>query len=320
MPCHNEAKKYPTLGGPHAMFTFEAEQEVYDISGVKLGGQPGEHATAMVGSIFYKGDPLNKDPKTGEFDPEGAREAIHTVEELSDQTGNPAILDVIGDSPEALIKHVDFVAEECELPMFMDGPTPTIRSEAAKHVGEIGLQDRVIYNSIESSTKQVDIEIEAIRDANIKAAVLLSIDTRNLTLQGRLDALEENLEVAEKAGIEMPMVDPAVIDIPDSGFAARAIYEIKNRYGIPAGCSPHNEVIRWEMNNPLSPDSKLLRQAVANSSIIFFGADFNLYGTIHSAPEMYEVVSIADAYVGYGAQMGEMRRPSSDHPLYRIFR
>jgi tetrahydromethanopterin S-methyltransferase subunit H len=302
------------------MFTFEAEQDVYEISGVKVGGQPGEHPTAMVGSIFYKGDDLLEDPQTGEFDPEGAREAIREVERLSDRTGNPAILDVIGDSPEALIKHVDFVADECDLPMFMDGPTPGIRSEAAKHVGEVGLQDRVIYNSIESSTKEVDIEIEAIRNAGIDAAVLLSIDTRNLTLQGRFDALEKNLEVAEKAGIEKTLVDPAIIDIPESGFASKAIYEIKDRYGIPLGCSPHNEVVRWELNDPLSPDSKQLRQAVANSSIIFMGADFNLYGTIHSAPEMYEVVSTADAYVGYAAQMGEQRRPTSDHPLYTIFR
>jgi tetrahydromethanopterin S-methyltransferase subunit H len=302
------------------MFTFEAEQDVYEFSGVKVGGQPGEHPTAMVGSIFYKGDDLLEDPETGEFDPEGAREAINRVKELSDRTGNPAILDVIGDSPEALIKHVDFVADECDLPMFMDGPTPQIRSQAAKHVGEVGLQDRVIYNSIESSTKEVDIEIEAIREAGINAAVLLSIDTRNLTLQGRYDALEKNLEVAEKAGIEKTLVDPAIIDIPESGFAAKAIYEIKDRYGMPLGCSPHNEVVRWELNDPLSPDSKQLRQAVANSSIIFMGADFNLYGTIHSAPEMYEVVSTADSYVGYAAQMGEQRRPTSDHPLYTIFR
>ncbi len=302
------------------MFTFEADQDVYDIAGTKIGGQPGEHPTAMVGSIFYKGDPVLEDPKTGEFDEDAAEDAIRKVEKLSERTGNPAILDVIGDSPEALIKHVDFVAEVTDLPMFMDGPTPTIRSEAAKHIGEIGIQDQIIYNSIESSTKEADKEIEAIANAGIETAVLLSIDTRNLTLQGRFDALEKNLEMAEKAGVEQYLVDPAVIDIPDSGFAAKAIYEIKDRYGIPAGCSPHNEVIRWEMNNPLGDDSKLLRRAVANSVIVFMGADFNLYGPLHKAEGMYEVVSTADAYVGYGAQMGEGRRPPTNHPLFNIFR
>jgi len=302
------------------VFTFEAEQEVYDIGGVKIGGQPGEYPTVMVGSIFYKGDRVLEDPKTGAFDEEAAEAAIRKVEEVSKRTGNPAILDVIGDSPEALIKHVDFVAEVTDLPMFMDGPTPSIRSEAAKHVGEIGLQDRVIYNSIESSTKEAQTEIDAMANAGIEAAVLLSIDTGNLSLQGRFDALEKNLEMAKEAGVEKFLVDPAVIDIPDSGFAAKAIYEIKDRYGIPAGCSPHNEVIRWELNNPLGEDSGLLRQAVANSVIVLMGADFNLYGPVHGAHEMYEVISSADAYVGYGAQMGEQRRPSQDHPLYSIFR
>lgn len=302
------------------MFTFEAEQEVFDINGVEIGGQPGEHATVMIGSIFYKGDPLLEDPKTGEFDEEGAREAIRTVEKLSERTGNPAMLDVIGDTPEALIEHVDFVAEETDIPILMDGPTPRIRAEAARHVGEVGIEEQIVYNSIESSSKDVDVEIEAIQEAGIDAAVLLSVDTRNLTLQGRFDALEENLEVAEEAGIDKPIVDPAVIDIPDSGFAAKAIYEIKDKYGIPAGCSPHNEVIRWEMDDPLSENAKMLRQAVANSVIVHLGADFNLYGTVHSAPDMYAVVSQADAYVGYVAQMVERRRPPQDHPLYNIFR
>ncbi|MFB6353707.1 MAG: hypothetical protein ABEJ92_06440 [Halobacteriales archaeon] len=302
------------------MFTFEAEQEVHEVAGVKFGGQPGEHPTVMVGSLFYKGDRVLEDPQTGEFDEAAAEEAIRQVEAVSERTGNPAVLDVIGDSPEALIKHVDFVAEVCDLPLFMDGPTPTIRAEAARHVGEIGLQDRVIYNSIESSTKQAQMEIDAMADAGIEAAVLLSIDTGNLTLQGRFDALEKNLEMAEAAGVEKVIVDPAVIDIPDSGFVAKAIYEIKDRYGLPAGCSPHNEVIRWELTDPLSEDSRLLRQAVANAVVTFAGADFNLYGPLHDADRMYEVTSLADAYVGYAAQMGENRRPPSDHPLYRIFR
>lgn len=302
------------------MFTFEAEQEVYEIGGCKIGGQPGEHPTAMVGSIFYKGDPINDDPREGTFDGEMAKEAIRTVEKLSDRTGNPAILDVIGDSPQALQRHVEFVAEVTDLPFFMDGPTPSIRAAGAKRVGELGLQDRAIYNSIESSTKEVQTEIDAIQEAGFDTAVLLSIDTKNLTLQGRFDAIEKNLEVAEQADVDQVLIDPAVIEIPDSGFAAKAIHEIKDRYGYPAGCSPHNEVIRWEMNDPMSELSKPLRQAVANSAIIMLGADFNLYGTIHSAPEMYEVMSTADAYVGYAAMMTEGRKIAQDHPLYRIFR
>jgi tetrahydromethanopterin S-methyltransferase subunit H len=302
------------------MFTFDQEQDVHDINGVKFGGQPGEHPTVMVGSLFYKGDSVLIDPETGEFHEDEAEEAIRKAEELADKTGNPAAIDCIGDSPEALKKHVEFCGEVTDLPIFADGPTPTIRSEAAKHIGEIGLEDQVIYNSIESSTKEVDKEVEAIKESGIDAAVLLSIDTNNLSMQGRYDALEKNLDVAERAELEKTIVDPAVIDMPDSGYAAKIIHEFKKDYGIPCGCSPHNEVIQWEFNDPLCEDSKTIRQAVANSVISILGADFNLYGPIHGAPEMYEVVSTADAYVAYGALRGENRRIDKDHPLYKIFR
>jgi len=302
------------------MFTFDQEQDVHDINGVKFGGQPGEHPTVMVGSLFYKGDSVLIDPDTGEFKEDEAEEAIRKVEELQDKTGNPAAIDCIGDSPEALKKHVEFCGEVTDIPIFADGPTPTIRSEAAKHIGEIGLEDQIIYNSIESSTKEVDKEVEAIKESGIDAAVLLSIDTNNLSMQGRYDALEKNLDVAERADLEKTIVDPAVIDMPDSGYAAKIIHEFKKDYGIPCGCSPHNEVIQWEFNEPLSEKSKTIRQSVANSVISILGADFNLYGPIHGADEMYEVVSTADAYVAYGALRGETRRIDKDHPLYEIFR
>ncbi|MFB6183981.1 MAG: hypothetical protein ABEI96_05445 [Haloarculaceae archaeon] len=305
------------------MFTFEKEQEVHDINGVKFGGQPGKYPTVLVGSLFYKGDDVLLDPETGEFDEDGAEEAIRKAEEMTDRTGNPAAIDCIGDSPEALKKHIEFCANTTDLPIFMDGPIPKIRAAAAKYAGEIGIEDQIIYNSIESSNKEIDKEIEALQQSGIDAAVLLSIDTNNLVMQGRFDALEKNLEIAEEAGVSKTICDPAVLDMPDSGYAAKIIYEIKKRYGIPGGCSPHNEVIQWQLEEDtrLCEDSKILRQAVANSVITHLGADFNLYGPIHGAPELYEVVSTADAYVAYGAQMGEQRRPASrDHPLYKIFR
>jgi tetrahydromethanopterin S-methyltransferase subunit H len=302
------------------MFTFEAEQAVYDINGTEIGGQPGETPTLMVGSIFYKGDDVQEDPKTGEFDEEAAREAVRRAEEVAEQTGNPAAFDTIGDSPEALKKHIEFMADVTDAPIFMDGPTPSIRAEAAKFAGEIGIEDQIVYNSIESSTKEVDKEIEAIQESGINSAVLLSIDTTDMSIDGRRSALDANLEVAEEAGIEQPIVDPGIIDIPDSGYVAKIIHELKDEYGIPMGCAPHNEVIQWEMNDPLTENSRQLRQAVANSVISILGADFNIYGPLHGAPEMYEVMSTADAYVAYGAQMGEGRRSDTDHPLFKIFR
>ncbi|MEM5818410.1 MAG: tetrahydromethanopterin S-methyltransferase subunit H, partial [Desulfitobacterium hafniense] len=43
------------------MFKFTAQQHVYDINGVKVGGQPGEYPTVLIGSIFYRGHKIVSD-------------------------------------------------------------------------------------------------------------------------------------------------------------------------------------------------------------------------------------------------------------------
>ena len=48
------------------------EQKVYDIAGVKVGGNVGENPTVMIRSIFYKGDKTVHDEKTGPFNRERA--------------------------------------------------------------------------------------------------------------------------------------------------------------------------------------------------------------------------------------------------------
>ena len=35
------------------MFKFQKEQEIVNIAGVKIGGQPGELPTVLAGTIFY---------------------------------------------------------------------------------------------------------------------------------------------------------------------------------------------------------------------------------------------------------------------------
>jgi len=37
------------------MFMLKAKQKIFEIGGVKVGGQPGEVPTVLIGSIFYLG-------------------------------------------------------------------------------------------------------------------------------------------------------------------------------------------------------------------------------------------------------------------------
>ena len=75
------------------MFRFEKEQKIINAGGIKVGGQPGEVPTALTGTIFYIGHKIVKDKKEGIFDKARAETLINRMEELSDMTTNPFILE-----------------------------------------------------------------------------------------------------------------------------------------------------------------------------------------------------------------------------------
>lgn len=300
------------------MFSFDKEQEVYDIDGVKFGGQPGDYPTVMVGSIFYEGHNIVEDQKKGLFDEDAAREEIRKAEELSEKTGNPLVLDVVGENTDSLIKYMDFVADETDVPFLLDGTTKEVRIPAAEHIKETGLEDRVIYNTI--SVTSDDEEIESIRESGIKSAVLLCFNPKLPTVDGRMQSLEKVIEMAEKAEIEKPLVDPSILDLPDPGVAGRVIYQTKEKYGLPSGCGAHNAVDQWREKREMPSDLFTLRAALANSFTIPMGADFSLFGPLNDAEEMFAACSLSDAYTAYGMKLGENRGPQTDdHPLNKIF-
>lgn len=301
------------------MFKFSKEQKTWNLYGVEIGGQPGERPTVMIGSIFYEGCPLVVDERKGKFDKEKARELLEKEARISQSTGNPRITDIVGSTSEALIRYIDFVAKETNSPFSIDGATADARIPAAMHVGEVGLADRAIYNSISVECKEE--EIEAIKEAGVEAAILLCYNSRKPTIEGRLESLRKVLELAEKAGVEKPLVDPCILDLPDPGPVSKAVYRVKEGYGLPTGCGAHNAVDQWSKRKPMNSKTYALRAAVANVFPILMGADFALYGPIEKAEDVYTACSAADAYVAYAMKADEGIHPvSMDHPLYKIFR
>ena len=301
------------------MFRFPIEQKVWDISGVKVGGQPGIRPAVMIGSIFYEGCPLVEDEKRGVFNREKAVELLVKEEELSESTGNPRMIDIVGSTSEALIKYIDFISEVTESPFLIDGATADVRIEAAEYAGEVGLADRAIYNSISLHCKEE--EIEAIRNSGIESAILLCYNPTRPTVEGRLESLEMLLKIAEKAEIKKPLVDPCILDLPDPGMVAKTVYRVKDRYGLPSGCGAHNAVDQWRQRKKMDSRTYAIASAVASVFPLIMGADFVLYGPVENAVDMYTACSLANAYVAYSMKVDENLPPESrEHPLYRIFR
>ncbi len=109
------------------MFKFEKEQKVFDIAGVKVGGQPGEYPTVLIGSIFYDRHKIVTDTMKGKFNKAKAETLLMKQEEMSEMTGNSVIVDVVGPSAEALERYVDFVSEKTRSPFLVDGPSADVR-------------------------------------------------------------------------------------------------------------------------------------------------------------------------------------------------
>ena len=170
------------------MFKFEKEQSVFDIAGVKVGGQPGEYPTVLVPSIFYDGHKIVRDPIKGEFDKKQAEILINKLIELSEKTGNPFFLDVVGNTSEAIVKYVDFVSDLTQSPFLVDGPSEQVRIPAMKQIKEMGLMGRAIYNSIDYHA--TDRELTSLKDLNVENAIVMAFDPKKPLAEGRVSILK----------------------------------------------------------------------------------------------------------------------------------
>ena len=301
------------------MFKFGTEQKIFDIAGLKVGGQPGQLPTVMIGSIFYHKDKIVTDPKTGTFEKDRAEEILKVEEEMSTKTGNPRMVDVCASWPEAFPREIEFVADTISGPFTIDGTTTEVRLAGAKYVCQVGLSDRVVYNSITPDIRED--EVAAIREAKIKSALLLALNTTNPTIAGRLAVIDKLLEKARAAGIEKMLVDTTVLDLPDPGPAGKTAYLVKEKYGLPCGCGAHNAVDMWHRRKKLDPDAHLAASVVANVLPIIMGSSFMLYGPIQSASRMYVPIAVADAYIAYTMMQEYGCRPlTNTHPIFKIFR
>jgi len=113
-----------TAGG---LLQFVAEQQTYKIGPICVGGEPDVQPTVLIGSIFYHGHKITTDEDRGEFDAEAAEALIRQQEDFAERTGCPCMFDVVGATPEAIERHLEFVAGVTDMPLLIDGTTVEVR-------------------------------------------------------------------------------------------------------------------------------------------------------------------------------------------------
>jgi tetrahydromethanopterin S-methyltransferase subunit H len=301
---------------PQRLWNFKAEQEIFQIGGISVGGVPGQRPVVLVGTLFYHGHKIVKDENAGTFDEAAAETLVKAQDEMSDKTGNPAMIDVVAASAPAMKKAIDFVIDHTKAPILIDSPSEQFRVIGLTYAKEQGILDRVVYNSINPSSKPD--ELRALHESGVTSAVLLAYNMKDFSTAGRTSAIRELVGKRHEFGIEKPLIDTCVLDLPTLGSALRAMYELKDELGFPVGCGAHNAVALWKgLKTKMGEQAVKPCLASVNATTAAVGADFILYGPIDDAKVVFPAVAMVDTAYSQLPIEKKIQIPRT-HPRYRI--
>ncbi|MEM1525744.1 MAG: tetrahydromethanopterin S-methyltransferase subunit H [Ignisphaera sp.] len=273
------------------MFRYNSEQKIFNIKGIKVGGQPGENPPVLIGSIFYHKHKVVEDEKKGLFKKDEAEKLIKNVEELSDKTKIPFMLDVVGSSPESIVKYIEFVTSATYVPILVDTlGDVAVASVALQYVKEVGLTERTIYNSLTAKSK--DEEYKILQENRIDKTVVLLYTDKILDVESRVKNLEIILEKTKSYSIDKLLVDTFVMDLPSLSAAMKAAIDVKKKYGLPVGCGAHNAVStqRKAFKERFGAEWVKVMELSSNLAPIVIGSDFILYGPVEASNEVFAAV------------------------------
>ncbi len=276
------------------MFVFKKNQVSYDFGGVTIGGQPGENPTVLIGGLFFKGQPIVENTKQGLFNEELASDWIATGVEMEERTGHPLVIQAFGRTPEAMEKHISWLADSFEGPFMFESTSAKARKRGIEYCDETGLSDRAIYNSINLSMK--DDEKALLRESSLNMAVVLGWSPRATNLSDRMDTVKKMLEDSHSMAVEKVLVDPATLPVGAGyGLEYRTILAIKSELGLPTCLGPHNAPSAWKFIRQEGLDDEITHLSTVVASTVaaqLFATDCIMYGSMVRTKEVYAAVAL----------------------------
>ncbi|MBN1280694.1 MAG: hypothetical protein JXA00_03505 [Candidatus Thermoplasmatota archaeon] len=300
------------------MYSFTKEQIVYDISGVSIGGQPGQYPTVVFGGLFFKGKP----------DFTEAERQVQRMLQLSASTGTPAIPDVFIKKAEYIPSILSFIERTLPPthPFSVDIIEPALKVETLQGLADRHLLKRTIYNSLHIGVTPE--EKTALRAHTPEMAIIVAFNPKDTSPDGKLEVLENGahltdtglLQLASTLGIKKTLVDTAALAPgQNSGAALAALPVIKEEYGLPVGCAIHNVVEKSQWLR-MVPEAKQTVDASSNSGIALFGGDFAIFGPIQNADLVIPLIAWHDILVSEYTEHYFGIAPVSSHPRRKLLK
>jgi tetrahydromethanopterin S-methyltransferase subunit H len=300
------------------MFDYKAEQRTLKIGGVRIGGTPGRIPTVLIPSIFYTKDRVVKNADTGDFDKKATETILNILTELTEKTGLGTMLDVVATTTESIEKYLQYLADNTEFPLLIDGSDSLeVNTSGIKFAEEAGFIDRVIINSLTPETK--DELFNAVEENGLKNALILTFNSASMISSSkRIEQADALIQRGQTKGITNILIDTGVMDLPTLGIACKTQYILKSKYGFPVGNGAHNAISTWKGLVPkFGKEAK--KPALVGSSLmpIALGADFVLMGPAKNAQLVYPSVAMIDVALS-GTLIEDGIRPDKPHPRYLV--
>lgn len=292
--------------------------KIVKIGEICLGGREGENPTVLIGCMFYHKHKIVKDHIKGEFDRGKAEKLIVAQDEWSDKTGIPCMVDVAGETSQALIKYIDFVSSVTDKPILLNGATWRVRVEAMKYVNEVGLSERIIYTSINYTSPEE--EFKALKELKVKNLIIQTFNPKNIKPEGALQLLlNENGLLAKCSTVENILLLPTVLDLASVGLSLKTLKYLKEALGYPCGIAPCGVVGYWKRVKELGQETRKICVGGIMGLSIAYGADFIIYGSIRKAFEVFPLCAMLVSIISYANKFYGVKIKSKSHPLYKYF-
>jgi tetrahydromethanopterin S-methyltransferase subunit H len=307
------------------MFRYSSEPKVYEIGGVKLGGQPGEYPTTCCFSIFQESDKLfDKGSRRKGFNEKRAEEMLKAAEKYWQETGVPCMADIVASPGEKFNKYVDFVVEKSAMPFCIDAIMMKSKVEGAAYCAEKGLLDRMFYNSLTVWEQDIETEVKEIAQIGVKHVLLVAFDQNDQMPTGRITGAQKLLDAIDKAGakFETIIVDTTVLNGPATAMCGVANRLIKEKWGYAVASAPSNgsymELKRfkemWDFKGWSAIDAAL------EALTAFFFHDLMFTGPLAGAPRVIPAVAMANAFQAVSAFDETKKLPKDpSHPLLKLW-
>ena len=301
------------------MFRYKLEQQVCNIGGIRVGGQPGENPPLMIGNMFQKGDILLTNRKKGEFKRVEAEKRIRNLEHITRKTGVPGMIALVANSAEEAKRYIDFFISITDMPFAIDIWMQKTRVAVARYIADLGVQDRVLYNSITPWDEDIESQVSEIKEMGIKHVVIQAFDIDDKGPMGRVKSLKRMLPIIEKGNFKSIIVDTAVMNLPVTAFSLAANHLIKKEFGLPVGCAPANGTYMWRKAARREDKGQFPAIDAGVHAVAALLSDFLLYGPTTGSDRVFPAVAATSSMLAALAYDETGVLPEGNHPLNMLF-